>query len=119
MLVLLHDNLTDLSAVITSAVKVASATENSCCQPQSKKKRVLLSDLHDLTNATRLAMALRDKQKHKIATKSRVPCDRYSDASSRVFLRISSFSIAATRKCASRLLLVFFWSYFDFAQRRF
>jgi hypothetical protein len=30
-----------------------------------------------------------------------------------------SFSIAADRKCASRLLLVFFWSCFDFAQHQF
>jgi hypothetical protein len=34
-----------------AGVKRASATENSSCQPQSKKKRVALSDLHNLTNA--------------------------------------------------------------------
>jgi cyclin-A len=34
-----------------AVVKRASAMEDSSCQPQSKKKRVALSDLHNLTNA--------------------------------------------------------------------
>jgi hypothetical protein len=42
-------------------------------------------------------------------TKSRVPCDRRSDASTCVCFLIASFSIAVDHKCASQLLLIFFW----------